>query len=115
MQELQSRFQEAEELQDHPDELQQAIQRLKEDMEALRKAIMDALGPVVRNIIATFADAAEFLGPALQPDGFVWIWLENQAPPRWLHLAANSKKRRVRKKYMDRARREVCKITERGV
>lgn len=86
-----------------PDELQQAIQRVKDDLAVLCKAIVDALGPIVQHIITSIADAAKFVGQDL----VVRAWLENKAPSRWRHLALNSKKRRVRKKYMDRARRLI--------
>lgn len=86
-----------------PDELQQAIQRVKDDLAVLCKAIAEALAPIVQHIITSIADAAKFVGQDL----VVRAWLENKAPSRWRHLALNSKKRRVRKKYMDRARRLI--------
>ena len=94
MEEQENRFLKAELIQGQPDELQQAI----DDLAVLCKAIVDALGPIVQHIITSIADAAKFV---------VRAWLENKAPSRWRHLALNSKKRRVRKKYMDRARRLI--------
>ena len=66
-----------------PDELQQAIQRVKDDLAVLCKAIVDALGPIVQHIITSIADAAKFVGQDL----VVRAWLENKAPSRWRHLA----------------------------
>lgn len=103
MEEQENRFLKAELIQGQPDELQQAIQRVKDDLAVLCKAIVDALGPIVQHIITSIADAAKFVGQDL----VVRAWLENKAPSRWRHLALNSKKRRVRKKYMDRARRLI--------
>lgn len=93
-----------------PDELQQAIQRVKDDLAVLCKAIVDALGPVVQQIYTSIADFPDFSKDfmlAMNQDLVVRAWLENKAPSRWRHLALNSKKRRVRKKYMDRARRLI--------
>ena len=107
MKEQENRFLKAEVLQEQPDELQQAIQRVNDDLAVLCKAIVDALAPIVQHIITSIADAAKFVGQDL----VVRAWLENKAPSRWRHLALNSKKRRVRKKYMDRARRLIsCKF-----
>ena len=103
MKEQENRFLKAEVLQEQPDELQQAIQRVKDDLAVLCKAIAEALAPIVQHIITSIADAAKFVGQDL----VVRAWLENKAPSRWRHLALNSKKRRVRKKYMDRARRLI--------
>lgn len=110
MEEQENRFQKAEVLQEQPDELQQAIQRVKDDLAVLCKAIVDALGPVVQQIctsIADFLDVSKDFMLAMNQDLVVRAWLENKAPSRWRHLALNSKKRRVRKKYMDRARRLI--------
>lgn len=107
MKEQENRFLKAELIQEQPDELQQAIQRVKDDLAVLCKAIVDALAPIVQHIITSIADAAKFVGLAMNHDLVVRAWLENKAPPRWRHLALNSKKRRVRKKYMDRARRLI--------
>ena len=103
MEEQENRFLKAELIQEQPDELQQAIQRVKDDLAVLCKAIAEALAPIVQHIITSIADAAKFVGQDL----VVLAWLENKAPSRWRHLALNSKKRRVRKKYMDRARRLI--------
>ena len=103
MEEQENRFLKAELIQEQPDELQQAIQRVKDDLAVLCKAIAEALAPIVQHIITSIADAAKFVGQDL----VVRAWLENKAPSRWRHLALNSKKRRVRKKYMDRARRLI--------
>ena len=103
MKEQENRFLKAELIQEQPDELQQAIQRVKDDLAVLCKAIAEALAPIVQHIITSIADAAKFVGQDL----VVRAWLENKAPSRWRHLALNSKKRRVRKKYMDRARRLI--------
>lgn len=103
MEEQENRFLKAELIQGQPDELQQAIQRVKDDLAVLCKAIAEALAPIVQHIITSIADAAKFVGQDL----VVRAWLENKAPSRWRHLALNSKKRRVRKKYMDRARRLI--------
>ena len=103
MEEQETRFLKAELIQEQPDELQQAIQRVKDDLAVLCKAIAEALAPIVQHIITSIADAAKFVGQDL----VVRAWLENKAPSRWRHLALNSKKRRVRKKYMDRARRLI--------